>query len=419
MPSETILQMRERRNALAKEARNLVDQNPGKNWNVDTHGKRFDELNADIERVDNEIKRNELVLQNDADRTFADAGGREVNAAVRTATSAFLRNGAEGMTDEQRAASNMERVQGGGYHFVRNTMSGDPANGSQGGNTVQSDVVTSIVEKLKAFGGMRALAEVIQTTGGNPLSFPTSDGTSEVGEIVAENASATSSDPTFGSTPLNVYKFSSKIVTVPWELLQDTAVNVEQFVTARLATRLARAQNNYFTTGTGTAQPTGVVTASSAGKVGTTGQTATVIYDDLIDLIHSVDPAYRAAGKCRFQMHDLTLAIIRKLKDTQGRPIFIPGYYDNGIAAGTPDTLCGYGFTVNQSMATMAANAKSITFGDHSYYKIRDVMGVTLFRFTDSAYASKGQVGFLAWMRSGGNLVDVGGAVRYYQNSAT
>ena len=42
-----------------------------------------------------------------------------------------------------------------------------------------------------------------------------------------------------------------------------------------------------------------------------------------------------------------------------------------------------------------------------------------MFRFTDSAYAKNGQVGFLAWLRSGGNLVDVGGAVKYYANSAS
>jgi len=61
---------------------------------------------------------------------------------------------------------------------------------------------------------------------------------------------------------------------------------------------------------------------------------------------------------------------------------------------------------------------ESILFGDYSKYIIRDVMAATLFRFTDSAYAKLGQVGFLMWMRSGGNLVDTA-AVKYYQNSAT
>lgn len=70
-------------------------------------------------------------------------------------------------------------------------------------------------------------------------------------------------------------------------------------------------------------------------------------------------------------------------------------------------------------MPTMAANAKSILFGDFSKYLVRDVMDVTLFRMTDSAYTLKGQVGFVAFCRSGANMVDNGGAVKFYQNSAT
>ena len=70
-------------------------------------------------------------------------------------------------------------------------------------------------------------------------------------------------------------------------------------------------------------------------------------------------------------------------------------------------------------MAAMAANAKSILFGDFGKYLIRDVMDVTLFRMTDSAFTLKGQVGFVAFCRSGANMVDNGGAIRHYANSAT
>jgi HK97 family phage major capsid protein len=124
---------------------------------------------------------------------------------------------------------------------------------------------------------------------------------------------------------------------------------------------------------------------------------------------------------------------LRKLKDTAGRPIWLPSY-DAGIsnlsrsaqqggftgqeAPVVYDYLLGYPVWVNNDMAVPAASAKSMLFGDLSYYKIRDAMDVLLFRFTDSAYAKLGQVGFLAWLRTGGNLVDTA-AVKYYQNSAT
>ena len=95
----------------------------------------------------------------------------------------------------------------------------------------------------------------------------------------------------------------------------------------------------------------------------------------------------------------------------------MPGF--DGLAGPMPDTLLGYTVTINQDVATMAANAKSILFGDFSRYTIRDVMGLTLFRFDDSAYIKLGQIGFLAWMRAGGTLTDGGEPIKYYQNSAT
>jgi len=84
-----------------------------------------------------------------------------------------------------------------------------------------------------------------------------------------------------------------------------------------------------------------------------------------------------------------------------------------------PDTILGYPVTINQDIPVMAADAKSVLFGDFSRYYVRDVLQNTMHRFEDSAYAKLGQVGFLAWARSGGNLIDVGGAIKYYQNSAT
>ncbi len=152
-----------------------------------------------------------------------------------------------------------------------------------------------------------------------------------------------------------------------------------------------------------------------------TSQVTAITYASIIDLIHSVDPAYRAIGNCRFMMNDASVKVIRKIVDGSSRPIFVPGY-DNtsgALANSAPDTLCGYPITINQDVAVMAASAKSVAFGDFSYYYIRDAMEISMFRFTDSAYTKLGQVGFLAWMRSGGNLIDVGGAVKLFINAAS
>lgn len=404
---QTLYALRERHSALAKELRTLVENKDAK-WNDDAQAK-YDQGLAELDDIKAQIERVNALNARIADERMADdvadAGARKLdgkqNAGTRDLFAKWLRGGDNALSAAEWAD-------------IRATMS--TTTGSEGGYAVQSDIAKQLVESLKAYGGMRSVATVIVTEQGNPLSFPTTDGTSETGELIAENTTATGADPTFGTVAVNAYKFSSKIVAVPFELLQDSQVDVEAFVRNRLAERIGRATNAYFTTGTGTAQPRGIVTGASSGKVGTTGQTLTVIVDDLIDLIHACDPAYRALKSCGFMMNDASLKVIRKLKDSTGRPIFIPGY--DGLGGPMPDSLLGYSVTINQDVAVMAANAKSILFGCFDKYVIRDVMQGTLFRFTDSAYAKLGQVGFLMWARSGGNLPDTG-AVKYYQNSAT
>jgi HK97 family phage major capsid protein len=395
---------RERRTALAKETRNLLDNNPGDRWNADCQ-KKYDENCAEIERIDAAIDRHQKVMDLTAEREFGERGGRERDPDVKDADQVKLfdkwtRGGDNALTADE-------------WKAVRNTMS--TTTDSEGGYTVPTTVAGTILDALKAYGGMRSVADIIRTSGGEAMNFPTSDGTSEEGEIIGENTSATDLDASFGTKALPVYKYSSKVITVPWELLQDSSADIEGFVRNRLQVRLGRITNKHFTIGTGSSQPNGVMIAAPIGKTGAVSATPAITYDDLIDLEHSVDPAYRANAKYMF--HDDMLKLIRKVKDTEGRPIFVPGY-EQGNPGGAPDRLLNRDIAINQSVASPAAAALAIAFGDFSYYKIRDVMSVTLFRFTDSAYTKKGQVGFLAWMRSGGNLVDVGGAVKTFKHGA-
>lgn len=402
----SIQALRERLNARAQEVRKLLDENPGEKWKAE-HQTQYDAAMTEIETIKAEIKRNQEALDaladdaidNSLDRIHHDATKKgDVKKALHAK---WLRHG-----DNALSAADWQQI--------RNTMS--TTTGSEGGYTVATEVARTVVESLKAFGGMRAVANVLVTESGNPMNFPTTDGTSETGEIVAENAGASDADASFGTKAVNVFKYSSKVITVPIELLQDSAIDIEGLVNRRLVQRLGRITNTHFTVGTGSGQPTGAVPAAGAGKVGASGQTTTIIVDDLIDLSHAVDPAYRGLSHCRFMMHDSSLKIIRKLKDSTGRPIFMPGY--DGLGGPMPDTILGYEVVINQDMPVMAASAKSVLFGDFSFYTIRDALQLQLFRFTDSAYSKYGQVGFLGFLRSGGNLLDTG-ALKYYQNAAS
>lgn len=405
----SILALREQRAAKAKALKELVEK---PDWSAEVDQPVYDQGLAEIDQLDAQIKNitdlNERAARAAIDGTVIEASERIAHDEKSPAAAVFakwLRNGDRALSDAE-------------WQTVRNTMS--TTTNTEGGYTVATEVATSVLDALKQFGGMRAVCTVMQTSQGNPMQYPTSDGTSEEGEIVAENGTASDADLSFGTKALPVYKYSSKVVGVPIELLQDSNVDIEAFVRQRLVTRLGRITNKNFTTGTGTSQPNGIVTAATTGVTASNGtsQVTAVTYDSLVDLMHSVDPAYRELGNTRWMMNDSSLKVLRKIKDGSGRPIFVPGY-EVGVPGGAPDTLLGRPIQINQSMADMAANAKSILFGDFSFYIIRDVMEVEIQRYADSAYAKKGQVGFLAWLRSGGNLIDVGGAVKLFVNAAS
>lgn len=412
-----LAKLRAQRDTVAKKAHDLNNKYPADQRMPEAEAKQLDGYLAEVEQIDAEIAREQRMAQlagedpnkqhDEALKAAYKAGVGETDEA--SALRAMLTGGLSALTAEQRQAM-FARVN----PDIRAAMS--TTTGAEGGYTVATEFSKGLIQAMKAAYAVRSVATGFQTATGAQMLFPTADSTSEEGEIVGQNVTVTLGETTFGQASMDVYKYSSKSIALPFELLQDSMFNVEVYIQNLLNLRIGRIHNRHHTVGTGTAQPRGIVTAAAAGKVGATGQTGTVTYDDLVDLEHSVDPFYRPSGK--WMMHDDTLKVLRKLKDSQGRPIFVPGY-EQGNPGGAPDRLLGREIVINQHMPTMAANAKSILFGDFSKYLIRDVMDTTLFRMTDSAYTLKGQVGFVAFQRSGANMVDVGGAIKYYQNSAT
>ena len=396
--------LREKIETLAKQAKNMLAEKGDQAWSKEEQA-TYDGFMNQIEDARAGIKRAEQLRAVEADEHFKNAveetdkgrkPAKDGEISVLQAVALYLRHGSN-VSAEQAVA-------------IRNAMSTTTT--TEGGYTVPSEVASMVIDKLKAFGGMREVATILSTSTGVAMNWPTSDGTADVGAIVGQNTAVSGADITFGTIGLNPFYYTSNKIALPLELIQDSAIDVVGYVIDRLATRIARIQNTHFTTGAGTTLPDGVIPKSSTGKTGTTGQTLTVIYDDLVDLKHSVNRAYRK--NARFMMNDLSVAVVSKLKDTTGRPIWQPA-----ITAGAPDTLLGFPVVTNDDMAVMAANAKSIAFGDFSKYTIRDVAGTTVLRrFDDSAFALSNQVGFCGWTRSGGNLLDTA-AVKVYANSAT
>jgi HK97 family phage major capsid protein len=281
--------------------------------------------------------------------------------------------------------------------------------GAAGGFTVAPEFQGELETALLAFGGARQAARVIRTTTGADLPWPTLNDTASEGRILGENVAANNSDLVFGSVTFGAYKYTSDLIIVSEELLQDSAVDLGAEIGGALGTRIGRVTNRHFTVGTGVAQPQGIVTAAALGVAGSLP--AGVTYDDLVNLEHSVNSAYRKGAK--FVFSDATLREIKKLKDSEGRPLWVPG-----LTAGAPDMILGYAYVVNDDMAEMAADAKSILFGDVSKFIIRDAKDVVLRRL-DERFAEMHAVGFVAFSRHDSRLIDAGtGPVKYLKNAA-
>jgi HK97 family phage major capsid protein len=273
---------------------------------------------------------------------------------------------------------------------------------------VSQDFSKQIEQALLFSGSMLKLSKVFPTATGAPLPWPTTNDTAVVAEIVGEGTQVASADPTLSSVVLGAFKYSTKLVKVSLELLQDSNFPLEQFLAGEFGRRLGRKLNTDFTVGAGTTEPFGLVTQSTLGRTavgsatntgGSENGTNTIGSDDLLGLIHSVDPLYRPGGV--FQAHDSTIQAIMSVKDKYGRPLFQPPN------VGQPASIFGFPIYPNNDLDQLATGKKTVLFGDHSKYVIRQVKDLSILRLVER-FADYGQVGFLGFARFDGNLLDAG-----------
>ncbi len=362
------------------------------------------QVSEDIERLErsqklSEVDRSQLVSASEPVKRDEDAEAQKYERAFGR----YMRGGLEKLTLDERSL------------LLANT--GDEiraqatTSGSVGGFLIPPGYRTVMTESLKAYGGLINHANVITTSTGNPLQWPSNDDTANTGAILAENAQITSLDVALGTKSLGAYMYTSRLVLVSLQLLQDSAFDLDTWLPRKLGERLGRAEAAHFISGTGTGQPEGAATNATASVPGAVGFGIT--YDNLIDLEHSVDPAYRARGNARFLFNDATLAVIRKVKDADNRPIWLPV-----PVPGMPATINGVPYTIDQGMASPGANAKSILFGDfEAGYIIRQVLDMQMVRLTER-YMDFLQVGFFGFMRLDAKP-DNTAAYKAFQHGAT
>lgn len=398
----TILELREQRAAAVAAANEFLTRSKAGETMSGEDEAAWEKAISDVDRLDAELRsvRTESALTKSfeeidertvvLDRDGNPGGSRD---AYGVAFSKYLRSGVNGLDADERA-------------LMAQNFRAQSTTTTAGGYTVPEGFWAKVTETLKYYGGVRQSgATVITTESGATLPWPTADDTGQTGAILSENTQIGAQDVTFGTKSLGAYMYTSKLILVSFQLLQDTGVDLEGFLARQMGNRLGRIQNTHFTTGTGTVEPSGVVTGASLG--GTAAGTTAIIYEDLVDLVHSVDPAYRALSP-RFMMHDSVLKVIRKLKTTDGLPLF-----QASPASGLEPTILGYPYVVNNDMTSTVGSAqKTILFGDFaSAYVIREVSGGQVLRL-DERYADYLQVGYFAFNRTDGVTQDAS-AVKY------
>lgn len=266
--------------------------------------------------------------------------------------------------------------------------------------TTNDEVVVALEKSLLAFGGMRTAATVLRTSHGNDLRWPTMNDTANVGIWHAsQNSDTTNENVVFGKQVLSAHTCSSAVHPISFELLEDSELAIESIVGEALGERLGRLQNTAYTSGDGTGEPTGLMASTTLGS--TADGTATISYDDIVDLYHSVDIAYRNHPSTAFMMNDSTLALLKKLVSSgDDRPLWAVN-----IAAGAPDTLLGKRIIVNNDMPAATTGLKAIAFGAFNRYVIRDAGPVRVFTLRER-YADQLGVGMFAWGRTDGKLIN-------------
>jgi len=295
-----ITEMREKQSKLLADARALRDE-----ITDTTTESRVAEIDAahdaamvEYDRYEARIAREEAVEKREAELNAADerrplGEDRSVKPGSRPDTRTpeerhkavfdkFLRGGMADLDKEDRSflKSFEERAQSVGDN-------------TKGGYFVPDQFQSELIKTMKAWGPMLdpGVTRMLNTASGAAISWPTMDDTANVGALISENTQVSLAEASFGTRSLDAYKYTSGVVLISDELLQDAVMSVDGIINDAMAERIGRIGNTHLTTGDGASKPRGIVTA--AGTAAAAGAAA-ITFDDMINLEHSIDPAYRS-----------------------------------------------------------------------------------------------------------------------------
>lgn len=265
---------------------------------------------------------------------------------------------------------------------------------SEGGYLVPDEFERTLVEALEEENFFRSIATVINTSSGD-RKIPVVASKGEASWIDEEGAFP-ESDDAFGQVSISAYKVAT-MLKVSDELLNDSAFNLEAYISKEFGRRIGSKEEEAFFVGDGSGKPTGIFNTTGGASDGVTTSGAGITFDDVMDLFYAVKSGYRK--KAVWVLNDTTVKALRKLKDNNGNYIWQPS-----VQAGQPDMILNCPYHTSSYVPELGAGKKVMAFGDFSYYWIADRQGRS-FKRLNELFAANGQVGFLASQRVDGKLI--------------
>ena len=387
-----ILELREKRAKAWDATKAFLDTKRGTDGLISTEDEvTYNKMEADVIALGKEIDRLEKQAILDAELNAPTA-----NPLTGKPTTSKMDTKMGRASDEYKKAfwNAMRTRAGEGLDTsVRNTL--QIGTDSEGGYLVPDEFERTLVEALKEENIFRRLANVITTASGDrKIPVVASKGTAS---WIDEEGAIPESDDSFGQVSIGAYKLGT-MIKVSEELLNDSVFRLEPYISTEFARRIGNKEEEAFFTGDGSGKPTGILAATGGAQLGvTTAGSTAITLDEVLDLFYSLKAPYR--NKSVFIMNDSTVKAIRKLKDGQGQYLWQPS-----IQAGTPDTILNRPLYTSSYVPAIEAGAKTIAFGDFSYYWVADRQG-RVFKRLNELFAVTGQVGFVATQRVDGKLI--------------
>ncbi|WP_307035225.1 phage major capsid protein [Arthrobacter sp. B3I4] len=400
--------IQKRKEAEAK-ARAILDRAEAENRSLDAEEQRqFDQISADMDVL---RQRSDSLVKFDADNRSAEEALGRLGHVEHTHSDVDVTAQFRSLANGEVRHINLMPTKAENRRFTEHRAL-SKGTATAGGNTVPTSFHGQLIEHLiESATLINAGATVLNTDSGENYDVPVTTAHGAAA-LVAESGTIPQSDPTFAKRTLGAYKYGL-LVLVPRELLEDTGVDMEGYLAKSFGRAVGNALGAHLITGTGTGQPAGITTQTTLGVTSGTAVAGAPTFDNLIDLMYSVNPAYRNSPEAGWLIKDSSVGVLRKIKDTAGRYL-----WENSTVAGVPDLILGKQVFTDPNMPATGLNAKSVAFGDLSSYWVRIVNGIR-FERSDEFKFDTDQVAFRCLIRGDGLLIDQSGAVKHFVGAAT